>query len=130
MIRAPMLMLLPLLILAACAGPRRGAAARSTDDDAAVASAVSGLEGAKGDYHISAADLLAVTVFDNDKLNREVRVARDGTISLPLAGLVPVGGLTVSEAQAALADRLKQYIRNPQVTVLIRTEGIKKVFVL
>ena len=118
--------------LAACAPGARPAAraAAPAEADAAVASALEAVAAEKADYRIGAADLLSVTVFDNEKLNRDVRVAQDGGISFPLIGVVNVGGLTVLQAEALLAGKLKEYVIDPQVTVLIKTEGIKKVFVL
>lgn len=113
------------LLLGGCAHPR------SRAEEVDLASAISRARmDTRSDYKISAADLLQVTVFDNEKLNREVRVTQNGTISLPLIGLVTVGGLTVIDAERALADKLRQFVIEPQVNVLIKTEGVKKVFVL
>ena len=61
-------------------------------------------------------DLLEITVFEIPELNRTVRVSERGSISLPLLGEVPAEGLTASELEQALRDRLQEkYLRDPQV---------------
>lgn len=132
-IRALCLVLaLGLPLAAGCAGSRRASASAGDPavEQAALAQSLRSLGSANADYRIGPADLVSVTVFENDKLDREVRVAQDGTVSLPLAGLVRLGGLTVTQAENEVAARLKRYILEPQVTVFVRTEGVKKVFVL
>ena len=49
-----------------------------------------------------------------------VRLSRDGTVTLPLLGIVRLAGQTANEAGATLRDLLgRDYIRNPQVTVTV-----------
>jgi len=51
-------------------------------------------------------------------LQTQVRVAKDGTITFPLIGVVRVGGKTPQEAARTIRDMLaKGYLLNPQVTV-------------
>jgi polysaccharide biosynthesis/export protein len=74
-----------------------------------------------GDYRIGAEDLLEISVLEAPDLNRTVRVADDGTVSLALLGSVEVAGLTTREAQEAIADRLRQtYMKDPQVSVFVQ----------
>lgn len=73
------------------------------------------------DYHIGAMDLLDISVFGVQDLDKEVRVNSNGMISLPLIGATMAGGLTVPELEKALAAKYaKGYLQNPQVTVFIK----------
>lgn len=132
MIRA--FLLLPLVLLSACAaGPTAPVAKpvtqQSQAEEAAIATAVQQIESKKSDYHISNADLVNVSVLGETEMDRQVRVSQNGTITYPLIGAVKVGGLSVSEAEAAIATKLNDYLRDAQVTVFVKEYGNKKVFV-
>src|SRR5437899_147388 len=80
---------------------------------------------------VGAEDLLEISVFEIPDLTRTVRVSEHGTISLPLLGEIPVGGLTPMELEDALREALsKKYLENPQVSVFVQEHGSKKVSVL
>ncbi|HKN47521.1 MAG TPA: polysaccharide biosynthesis/export family protein, partial [Candidatus Polarisedimenticolia bacterium] len=80
---------------------------------------------------VGAEDLLEISVFEIPDLTRTVRVSEHGTISLPLLGEIPVGGLTPMELEGALRQALsKKYLENPQVSVFVKEHGSKKVSVL
>jgi polysaccharide export outer membrane protein len=77
------------------------------------------------DYSIGPDDLLEVTLYDIESRNGEpravsTRVSQTGTITLPLVGSVLVGNQTAVQAEAALKDRYRRYIHDPQVTVFIK----------
>jgi polysaccharide export outer membrane protein len=75
---------------------------------------------ASRDYRILPADVLEITVFQEDDLKSTLRVTNEGTIAFPLIGVVNVGGLTPQQASQAIRDRLAQgYLVNPQVTVTV-----------
>jgi len=65
-----------------------------------------GSGGAK-QYRIGPEDLIDVRVFETEQLNRTVRVESDGTIILPLLGVVNVLGLTGREAAEQVAKKLR-----------------------
>jgi polysaccharide export outer membrane protein len=72
------------------------------------------------DYVILPADILEISVFQEPDLKGTLRVSNEGTITFPLIGVVPVGGLTAQGVAMALRDRLaKGYLINPQVTVTV-----------
>lgn len=83
-----------------------------------------------GDYKISAADLVHITVYQEKDLERAARVSQNGTVSFPLVGIVKIGGLSVIEAEQAIAKGLKEFLVQPQVTIFIKEYGNKRVFVL
>jgi len=81
-------------------------------------------------YVIHAGDQLAITVFGEDTLTKAVTVAPDGTIAYPLIGKFSVGGRTVSDASSRLTSALRPYVRNPEVTIAVTSEGPDNVLVL
>jgi polysaccharide export outer membrane protein len=72
------------------------------------------------DYVIGADDVLAVNVWKESEISREMPVRPDGKISLPLVGDVQAGGLTAQQLQQSIRDRLASYLVNPTVTVMVR----------
>jgi len=83
------------------------------------------------DYKIGPKDLLEISVFGLDELNKTVRVSEDGKITLPLLGEIEVEGLTKVELERKLSQLLEEkYLQNPQVTIFIREYQSKMVSVL
>ena len=83
------------------------------------------------EYKIGAKDLLEISVFGQDELNKTVRVSEDGKITFPLLGEVEVEGLTKVELEKKLSRLLEEkYLHNPQVTIFIREYQSKTVSVL
>ncbi len=73
------------------------------------------------DYRVGPEDLLAVNVFGQDSLNREVRVNGQGQISLPLVGVVCVAGLNTQQIRQSLEKAYgSEFLRNPQITVEVK----------
>lgn len=105
------------------------AAQREQAEEAAIAAAVQQAQVKKEDYRLSGGDLLEITVLGVKDMNRSARVGQTGAISYPLVGEVKVGGLTLPQAEVALADKLKDYLRDPQITLFIKEYGHKKAFV-
>jgi len=72
-------------------------------------------------YRIGVNDVLGISVYGEEDLSQEVRVASGGFISYPLLGRIKVGGMTVVEMEDSLHHALaKDYIRNPQVNIFIK----------
>jgi polysaccharide export outer membrane protein len=71
-------------------------------------------------YRLAPDDLLQVRVFREEDMDTTVRLSRDGTVNLPLIGLVQLGGKTANEAGATVRDLLdRDFIVHPQVTVTV-----------
>jgi polysaccharide biosynthesis/export protein len=87
---------------------------------------------AHADYTLGAGDSVRIIVYGDADLTREVRVAENGLITLPLIGEVEVGGLTTIQAEKRVAEQLKRggFIANPQVSFLILEFKSKTVSVL
>ncbi len=83
------------------------------------------------DYAIGPDDLLEISVFDVEKLNKTVRVSSQGNISLPLIGILRVKGLTASELEKEIRDLLaEKYINDPQVSVFIKEFRSQRIAVM
>ena len=80
------------------------------------------------DARLSPGDLIAVRIFEQADYAPEVRLASDGSVLLPLIGVVRLNGLTVTDGERLIAQRLEEggYYRNPQVTIQI-VEGPNQV---
>jgi polysaccharide export outer membrane protein len=73
------------------------------------------------DYVIGPEDVVEIDVFNVPELGKTVRVANDGTISLPLIGRVKAAGFTPTELSKELeAEWGENYLQDPQVTVFVR----------
>ena len=86
-------------------------------------------------YRIQPGDELAITVLEDDTLNRQLLVLPDGTISVPLAGTVRAGGRSVELVEAAIADQLaSNFAVRPSVFVSVvtvdETYGTFPIFVM
>jgi polysaccharide export outer membrane protein len=72
------------------------------------------------DYIIGPSDVLAINVWKDPELTRNVPVRPDGKISLPLIGEMQVSGLTALDVQRLVTQRLKEYVAKPEVTVIVQ----------
>ncbi|HEY0179424.1 MAG TPA: XrtA/PEP-CTERM system exopolysaccharide export protein [Dokdonella sp.] len=70
-------------------------------------------------YRIGVDDLLQISVWHNPDLDTKVPVRPDGMISVPLIGDVAAGGRTPEEVSSEIAEKLKAYVRDPQVAVIL-----------
>ncbi|MCD6228250.1 MAG: polysaccharide biosynthesis/export family protein [Candidatus Omnitrophica bacterium] len=81
-------------------------------------------------YIISPGDVLYISVWENPDLTGEVIVRPDGMISFPLIDEVKAAGLTISELDKEMTERLKEYIRFPDVSISLRAMGGQRVIIL
>jgi polysaccharide export outer membrane protein len=118
-------LLLPILVTAlaafilgseATADPRPG----DTEPDSAMS----------GDYRIGVGDLLNIQVWKEADLTRSVPVRPDGKISFPLLDDIQAAGLSPLELKVVLTGKLKQFLSEPRVTVLVEEVNSYKVYVM
>lgn len=81
-------------------------------------------------YKLQPGDLINIQVFREESMERTLRISGNGSITFPLVGVVYVAGLSQQEAEARLANQLKEFLRNPQVSMLVKEYGNKTVYVL
>jgi polysaccharide export outer membrane protein len=70
-------------------------------------------------YSIGAGDQLRIDVWKSPELSTEVPVRPDGMITLPLVGDIQARGLTAEALGKSITTKLSDYIRTPQVTVIV-----------
>jgi polysaccharide export outer membrane protein len=81
-------------------------------------------------YRIGLADQLMISVWKEPELSMTVVVRPDGMITLPLVNDVHVVGLKPVELQQILIDRLKPFVTEPQVTVIVQGIKSRKVYLV
>lgn len=83
------------------------------------------------DYKIGPEDLLEISVFEDEKMNKTVRVSSQGNISLPLLGILKVKGLTPYELEKEIQELLaEKYFQNPHVSVFIKEYRSQRISVM
>jgi len=82
------------------------------------------------DYIMGPEDVLEITVWKNADLSKQVQVRPDGRILLPLIGDVSAVGRTVAQLTEEISARLKSYMENPTVSILVREVNSYQIYVL
>lgn len=72
-------------------------------------------------YVIGATDVITVNVWKEGELTRTLVVRPDGMISLPLLNDVKAEGMTPNQLALLLTEKLRKYVNEPQVTVIVMT---------
>jgi polysaccharide export outer membrane protein len=75
-------------------------------------------------------DVLAVTVWKEPDISRSIPVRSDGKISLPLVGELQATGRTPLKLEQDIAAKLKSYIDEPDVTVIVQQINSQKFNIL
>ncbi len=75
-------------------------------------------------------DVLAINVWKEPDVSRSIPVRSDGKISLPLVGEVQAAGLTPLKLEKDIASKLKNYISEPEVTVIVQQVNSQKFNIL
>jgi len=107
--------------------------ARSADkgkDTALVDAPHDPLSAAPPDYVIGADDMLQVSVWKEPDLTNTLPVRPDGKISLPLLNDVQAAGLTPMQLAASITEKLKKFLADPRVTVVVTQINSQRVYVL
>ena len=81
-------------------------------------------------YVIGNDDVLAINVWKEPDITRSLPVRSDGKISLPLIGEVQAAGNTPTKLEQEITSRLKNYIAEPDVTVIVQQVNSQKFSVL
>jgi polysaccharide export outer membrane protein len=80
-------------------------------------------------YVIGAEDVLYIHVWREETVTKTVSVRMDGMISIPLVDEIQSAGLTPLQLKEKLTERLKQFIENPNVTVVVMEANSFKVYI-
>src|SRR6202045_4308291 len=80
------------------------------------------------DYVIGPEDVLHIAVWKEADLTATLPVRPDGKTSLPLLNDVQASGMTPLQLASSLTEKLKKYIADPHVTVVVTTINSKKIY--
>jgi polysaccharide biosynthesis/export protein len=83
------------------------------------------------DYQIAAGDVLDITIYGEEGLNKQELVVRpDGKVSFPLIGDVQAGGLTTTQVKEEVESKSKQYVSKAMATVSVKQLGSMQYYVM
>ncbi len=81
-------------------------------------------------YRLGPEDVLRVSVWEDKELSLDLVVRPDGKISMPLIQDVLAEGLTAAELKEQIAHKLKAFIKDPQVSVIVLQVNAPKYYVI
>src|SRR5882672_645136 len=74
----------------------------------------------KASYLLGAGDQISVSALELDEISKSpYRLNDGGSVNLPLAGRIEAAGMSVSQLEAEITNRLKTYQLKPQVSVAV-----------
>jgi polysaccharide export outer membrane protein len=82
------------------------------------------------DYIIGADDTLHISVWKEPDMSVSLPVRPDGKISMPLLDDVQAAGMTPMQLGISIRDKLKKYIADPRVTVVVTAMNSQRIYVL
>ena len=84
------------------------------------------------DTSLGVGDSFDVRVFGETDLSGTYKVGSEGNIDFPLVGVIHVAGLDAQAAAKLISDKLRdgKFLRDPQVTVLVKEQTSKKIYIL
>jgi polysaccharide export outer membrane protein len=85
---------------------------------------------APAEYVIGAQDGLSINVWREPELSGSVVVRPDGKISLPLVNEIQAAGLTARQLQDQIAERLREFVAAPVVTVMVTAVKSQQVLIM
>lgn len=83
-----------------------------------------------GAYLLRQGDTVMISVWREEALQKQVIVLPDGSITFPLVGRIEVAGLSTPEVERRIAAKLKEYIPEPVVTVVIAAIDGNRAYVM
>jgi polysaccharide export outer membrane protein len=111
--------------------PAQPAAAATPDKaDASAPEKNAGVVVAGPDYVIGPEDGLSINVWKEADLTATLPVRPDGKISLPLLGDVQAAGMTPKELGESITEKLKKFLADPRVTVVVTAINSKRVYLV
>lgn len=75
-------------------------------------------------------DVLEIAVWKNQDLTKTAAIRPDGLISMPIVGDIQAAGLSANELAQRIADRLRQFVQNPAVSVNVKELNSYSVYVM
>lgn len=120
---AAILLMVSGMALAQNAAPAQPAGSSTPDTTTAMPANQAGPE-----YVIGPEDVLHIAVWKEPDLTASLPVRPDGKISLPLLNDVQAAGMTPMQLADSLTEKLKKYVANPRVTVVVSAINSKRIY--
>lgn len=106
------------------------AAAIAQSDDPPKSDATSAATpSADSEYKIGADDVLRISVWKEPDLTETLPVRPDGKISMPLLNDVQAAGMSPLQLKDSITEKLRKYISDPRVTVVVTAMNSRRIFV-
>jgi polysaccharide export outer membrane protein len=126
-------LLMPAVLCAAQSAPSAGQPAAKSSAAAkpnAKAPTPAAAPAAVSSYVIGPTDVISVTVLKETTLSGSLLVRPDGMVSMPLLGDIQAAGLTPLQLADQITEKLKKFIQDPNVTVILTQINSQKVYLL
>jgi len=81
-------------------------------------------------YVVGPGDVLDISVWKDEALNKRVTVLPDGRISFPLIGEISAGGKTVAELAKELENRLGRYVPDVNLSLMVHQVNSMLIYVI
>ncbi|HEX9110779.1 MAG TPA: polysaccharide biosynthesis/export family protein [Terriglobales bacterium] len=114
------------MALAQSAAPAQPSGNFAADKTANVSSGIQ----AGPEYVIGPEDVLHIAVWKEAELTATLPVRPDGKISLPLLNDVQAAGFTPIQLGESVTDKLKKYVADPHVTVVVTQINSKRIYMV
>jgi protein involved in polysaccharide export with SLBB domain len=82
------------------------------------------------EYRLAVGDQLLFDVAFHQGLKTDAVVRPDGVVTVPVVGEVVAEGMTPSELDSLLTERMAEYVINPEVSVIVKKYSEQLVYVL
>lgn len=82
------------------------------------------------EFRLGPEDVLEIAVWKNQDLTKTVAIRPDGLISMPIIGDIQAAGLSANELAQRIAERLRQFVQNPAVSVNVKDLNSYSVYVM
>lgn len=91
---------------------------------------VTGFAAEETAYKLKQGDTIFISVYGEETLQKELRVLPDGSVTFPLAGRLDVLGATSAEVEKKVAEKLKEFLPEPQVTAMVTNSEGNKIYLV
>ncbi len=99
-------------------------------DDSPPPAPVAAASAEAGGYSVNPGDILEISVWKEEDLQKQAMVRPDGYFSFPLAGDIRAEGRTIEDVRREVASRVARFVPDPVVSVAIMEPRGSKVYVI
>lgn len=103
--------------------------ARQSDHESVAATAASSATALPPGYVIGADDVLSIVYWREKDMSAEVTVRPDGKVALPLLNDLQAAGLTPDDFRSRVVAAARQFVEEPNPTVMVKTINSRRVFI-